>query len=81
MAILVVLGILLILQIHSIVGVNNDKEKRLLFNDLDVVRQISNMQSNIDILTRELKTVKSDLAEQKLNNRGKIMENIEFRQH
>jgi hypothetical protein len=70
---LVVLGILVTLQIHFIVGENNDKEKRLPLNDLDVVGQISNMQINVDILTREFKTVKSDLAEQKLKNTGKIM--------
>jgi hypothetical protein len=78
---LVVLGILVTLQIHFIVGENNDKEKRLPLNDLDVVRQISNMQINVDILTREFKTVKYDLAEQKLKNTGKIMENRKFRQH
>lgn len=77
----VVLGILVTLQIHFIVGENNDEEKRLPLNDLDVVRQISNMQSNVDILTRELKTVKSDLTEQKLKNTGKITENRKLRQH
>jgi len=69
------------LQIHFIVGENNDKEKRLLLNDPNVVGQISRMQNNIDILTRELKTVKSDLAEQKLKNTGKKTENRKFRQH
>jgi hypothetical protein len=78
---LVVLGILVTLQIHFIVGENNDKEKRLPLNDLDVVRQISNMQINVDILTREFKTVKSDLAEQKLKNTGKITKNRTLRQH
>ena len=85
---LVVLGILLILQIHFIVGENDEKEKRLLLNDPDVVGQISRMQSNIDILkqlvssmqtnihsmTSKHNTVESELAAQELKNTGTKME-------
>jgi len=60
-----------VLQFHFIVGENDEKVKRLLLNDPDVVGQISRMQNNMDVLTRELNTVKSELAAQKLRNTGK----------
>ena len=82
---LVILDILVILQIHFIVGENNERVKRLLLNDPDVVGHISRMQNNIDLLkqlvssmqsninsmTRKLNTVESELAAQKLKNTGK----------
>lgn len=61
----------MVLQCHFIVGENDEKVKRLLLNDPDVVGQISRMQNNMDLLTRELNTVKSELAAQKLRNTGK----------
>lgn len=61
----------MVLQFHFIVGENDEKVKRLLLNDPDVVGQISRMQNNMDLLTRELNTVKSELAAQKLRNTGK----------
>lgn len=67
---LVVLGILMMLLIHFIVGEDHEKVKRLLLNDPDVVGQISRMQIHMDLLTRELNTVKSELAAQKLRNTG-----------
>jgi hypothetical protein len=44
--------ILQILQFHFIDGENDEKVKRLLLNDPDVVGQISRMQNNINSLTQ-----------------------------
>ena len=75
---LVVILILQILQFHFIDGENDEKVKRLLLNDPDVVGQISRMQNNINSLTQlvsqltsKLNTVESELAAQKLKNTGK----------
>jgi len=75
---LVVILILHILQFHFIDGENDEKVKRLLLNDPDVVGQISRMQNNINSLTQlvsqltsKLNTVESELAAQKLKNTGK----------
>ena len=66
---LVVILILQILQFHLIDGENDEKVKRLLLNDPDVVGQISRMQNNINSLTQlvsqltsKLNTVESELA-------------------
>lgn len=75
---LVVILILQILQFHFIDGENDEKVKRLLLNDPDVVGQISRMQNNINSLTQlvsqltsKLNTVESELAAQNLKNTGK----------
>jgi len=74
----VVILILHILQFHFIDGENDEKVKRLLLNDPDVVGHISRMQNHVNSLTQlvsqltsKLNTVESELAAQKLKNTGK----------
>lgn len=75
---LVFISILMVFKLNFIVGENDDKVKRLLLNDPDVVGHISSMQNNINSLTllvsqltSKLNTVESELAAQKTKNTGK----------